>query len=127
MTRQVISVQVDDKMSRVRRTMSDKGIHHVPILDGSNLVGIISARDLLQLSDAELRKGDQTADEAMDERCSIRDVMQTGLVTIRENEGIGKAIDVLADGSIHSILVLDQEDRMVGIVTNIDLLGYLFA
>jgi CBS domain-containing protein len=53
--------------------------------------------------------------------------MKTELVTIRENESIEKAIDVLADGSIHSVLVINKDERLVGIATNIDLLDYLFA
>lgn len=99
----------------------------MPILDGEELVGMISARDLLQLGLTKVMKDGQSVDEALDAAFSIRDVMKTELVTIRENESIEKAIDVLADGSIHSVLVINKDERLVGIATNIDLLDYLFA
>jgi len=127
MTRDVVTVQVGDRMSRVRGLMMEKGFHHMPILDGEELVGIISARDLLQLGLTRLMKDGDNVDDSLDANFSIRDVMKTDLVTIRENDSIEKAIDVLADGSIHSVLVVNKEDRLVGIATNIDLLDYLFA
>jgi len=127
MTRDVVTVQVGDRMSRVRGLMMEKGFHHMPILNGEELVGIISARDLLQLGLTKTMKEGQNIDEALDASFSIRDVMKTDLVTIRENESIEKAIDVLADGSIHSVLVINKDERLVGIATNIDLLDYLFA
>jgi len=127
MTRDVVTVQVGDRMSRVRGLMMEKGCHHMPILDGDDLVGIISARDLVQLGLSNVMKDGDNLDEALDAHFTIRDVMKTDLVTIRENDSIEKAIDVLADGSIHSVLVVNKEDRLVGIATNIDLLDYLFA
>jgi acetoin utilization protein AcuB len=127
MTRDVVTVQVGDRMSRVRGLMTEKGFHHVPILDGEELVGIISARDLVQLGLSRLVKEGGDVDDTLDTHFSIRDVMKTDLVTLRENDSIEKAIDVLADGSIHSVLVINREERLVGIATNIDVLDYLFA
>ena len=127
MTRDVVSAQVDDAMSTVRRVMVEKGFHHMPIFEGPELVGIISARDLLQLGMGNLLKAGPNLDDALDANFTIRDVMQTDLVTIRDTDTIERAIDVLADGTIHSVLVVDRDERLVGIATNIDLLEYLFT
>ena len=99
----------------------------MPIFDGPELMGIISARDLLQLGLGNLMKAGPNLDEALDASFAIRDVMQTDLVTIRDTDTIEQAIDVLADGTIHSVLVVDRNERLVGIATNIDLLEYLFT
>jgi CBS domain-containing protein len=115
MTSRIRTVDVSKSLSAVRDLVSAEKFHHVPILDGTELVGIISSRDLVQV----YRHRD--SDEP-----SIADTMSTDLTTIRVDDKVERAINELADGDIHSILVLDAEERLVGIVTNIDLLDYLF-
>jgi CBS domain-containing protein len=93
----------------------------VPILDGDQLVGIISSRDLVRVYRREREEGPSA------EAPTVAGTMQRELVTLRVDQSVDRAIDLLADGAIHSVLVLDEEDRLAGIATNIDLLEYLFA
>jgi acetoin utilization protein AcuB len=126
MTKRVQTADVGDTLSKVRRMVADGSFHHVPILDGDVLVGIISSRDLVQVY-RHLSNTDATgSDFALPEEPSIARTMTTDLVTMRSDESVEKAIDTLGDGRIHSILVLDEDERLIGIVTNIDLLEYLF-
>ena len=67
----------------------------------------------------------QRTDDLLDSRSSVGEVMTTRLVTIRAHETIDTAIELLATGEVHSALVLDREDRLVGIVTDTDILDYL--
>jgi CBS-domain-containing membrane protein len=45
---------------------------------------------------------------------------------MRSDETVEHAIDLLASGERHSLLIVDREEALAGIVTNIDLLEYLF-
>ena len=47
------------------------------------------------------------------------------VVTLRADDPVERAVDLIADGSVHSVLVLDAARRLVGIVTDTDLLDYL--
>ena len=40
-------------------------------------------------------------------------------------KGIDNKIDLIADGSVHSVLVVDDDRKLVGIATDTDLLDYL--
>lgn len=125
MTTQVRTVPVGARLSDVRRTLMEGGFHHVPIVDGDSLVGILSSRDLLRIYRRLRKQGAEGIDALLDRHASIAEVMQTDLVTVRPEEPIERAVDLLADGAIHSLLVVDADDRLVGIATSVDVLGYL--
>ena len=58
---------------------------------------------------------------------TVASLMQRNVVTMRSDENVERALDLLAAGAIHSVLVLDANEELVGIATNIDLLEYLLA
>jgi CBS-domain-containing membrane protein len=123
MTRSVKAVDVKEDLRAVRQVLRTEKIHHVPIVDGDALVGIISSRDLLRIyRDAFAKEAPSSEGEP-----TIALTMQTEMVTMRPDEKVERAIDILADGEIHSIPIVDRDDRLVGILTNIDLLEYVFG
>lgn len=124
MTRDVRTATPDDALSDVFQMLVDEGCHHVPIVEGDKTVGMISSRDLV---DAARERGAErlTAGALADER--VGDVMSTRLQTIYLDQPIDTAIERIGRGDIHALVVLDHDDRMVGIVTHNDLLRYLMV
>jgi CBS domain-containing protein len=47
MTAKVITIEPDKKLEDVMQIMSDKHIRHLPVVDGENLLGIISISDVV--------------------------------------------------------------------------------
>ena len=108
MTRGVHTLDVSAKLSEVRRALITNDFHHMPIVDGKRLVGMISWRDLVRAY-----------------RSAHEDAMTRELVTVRDDDSIDRAIDLIADAHVHSVLVLDSESRLAGIVTDKDIVDYL--
>ena len=127
MSTNVQSADVDDKLSRVRQILLGASFHHVPIVKGRKLVGMISTRDMLRLNYGVNGVADDVVDEAIDKSFSIEQVMQRDLVTIDSDDSVQTAIDLLAKGRFHSLPVVDGEGQLVGIVTSIDVLAYLMS
>ncbi len=50
MTENPITVHVGQKLSDVHKAMLDGGFHHVPVVSGNKLVGMLSSTDLLRVS-----------------------------------------------------------------------------
>lgn len=125
MTTTVRTVSVDAKLSDARRVLTQGNFHHAPVVDGDRLVGIVSSRDLLRVYRESGAKASAKTDERLDRAATIKDVMSTDLVMMRSDESVDRAIDLIASGTIHSVLVLDRDDCLVGIVTDTDLLDYL--
>lgn len=46
MTPQPWAIQVDDSLSLAREMLAERNIHHLPVLDGEHLVGMLVQRDL---------------------------------------------------------------------------------
>ena len=115
MTSQVRTLGPDATLDEVRRLLRSERCHHVPIVEGGRLVGIVSSRDLLRQMRAS-EPADPTGIEA---------VMSRDVVTLRRDESVDRAIDLIADGHLHSVLVVDDDGGLAGIVTDTDLLAYL--
>lgn len=124
MTRDVHSVQVGQKLSEVRRLLAERAIHHVPVLDGRRLVGLISATDMMRLTFESYNHEGRTSDALLDTQFLIADVMQTRVVTLDIRDTIRDAAEKLKDGRFHSLPVVEG-DELVGIVTSTDLIRYL--
>lgn len=115
MTTNVKTVQINQKMSEVLRILSENQIHHVPVIDGRKLVGIISTTDIIRLNITV-----STADGWFIER-----VMKKNLVTIEICDTVRKAAQLMSDGIFHSLPVIDKDGHLVGIITSTDLIRYL--
>ena len=50
MTPDPIAIQLGQRISEARKAMTDGHFHHVPIVDGKKLVGILSSTDILRAS-----------------------------------------------------------------------------
>ena len=47
MSKSVVTVAMDDPLSRIKETFDRHGFHHLLVVDAGELVGVISDRDLL--------------------------------------------------------------------------------
>jgi CBS domain-containing membrane protein len=125
MTSRVQTLDVGAKPSEARRVLSEQRVHHVPIVDDGVLVGIVGSRDLVRILRSTPAGASESVDEVLDRSGDVAQVMSTELVTLRSDASVEDAIECIAAGAVHSVLVLDADRRLVGIVTDTDLLDYL--
>ncbi|MEZ4318752.1 MAG: CBS domain-containing protein [Myxococcota bacterium] len=123
MTRSPETVHQGMALSDVRARMSEIRAHHMPVVSGKKLVGILSSTDLLRVS-YEAGQDTKHADAVLDHTRTIGDVMQTEPVSIQSKTTVREAAQILAKNWFHALPVVD-DDELVGIVTTTDLLEYL--
>lgn len=126
MTANPETVDVGQKLSDVRRLMAEKWFHHVPVVDGRKLVGLLTATDMLRLSVSAYGADEKTVDMMIDAQFSIQQVMTTGLFTVHGEQTVHHAADKLRSGQFHCLPVVDDDQNLLGIVTTTDLVQYLF-
>ena len=126
MTSGPLTVNLTQKLSEVRRMMVEQDIHHVPVVSGSRLVGLLSAPDMVRLSFSAYGADERAVDAMLDHEFSIDKVMKTELVTLQDNNTVRDAAGKLREGTFHSLPVVDAEGNLVGIVTSTDLIRYLY-
>ena len=125
MSNNVDSIQEGQNLSEVRRLMTEKAIHHIPIVNGKKLAGIISFTDMMKLSLITNGATEHTIDSIIDQQFSIKDVMTENPKVLKDSDSIRNAAELLVEGNFHSLPVVSNEGDLVGIVTSTDLIRYL--
>ena len=125
MTTNIIAVHQSQKLSDVRHIIIESNIHHVPIVEGKKLVGLISFTDLMKLNIVISGADERTIDSIVDQQFTIQDIMTTELITIKNTDSVRQASKILAESNFHSLPVIDEQKEIVGIVTMTDLIQYL--
>ncbi len=127
MSRSVITAHHGDPISKVRALVREHGVHHIPVVNGDELVGIISWSDILRVSFGDAFQTDErTVDATLDHTLSLEQVMQKNPTTLPMTGTVREAAEILAAHSFHSLPVVSGS-KLVGIVTTTDLIKYLLA
>jgi CBS domain-containing protein len=125
MTSQPTYVQRSQPISEVYDLLDGAPFHHVPVLDGDKPVGMVSASDILRLVYDIDGSDDRMLRTMLDHQFNIDDAMTEELRTVPVTASVYDAATMLSDGSLHSVLVVDDDGKLAGIVTSTDLVRYL--
>jgi CBS domain-containing protein len=123
MTPDPISVNVSNKVSDVADIFNEKKIHHIPVVSGDKLIGIISKTDIERISYVSDVQNEK-ANTAIYDMLKIEQVMTDQVDTVQQNDEIRDAARKFATGKYHALPVLDGE-KLSGIVTTTDVIKYL--
>ena len=125
MSDKITAVQEGQPLSEVRHKMIDSNIHHIPVLSGKNLVGMVSFTDMMKLNVVISGADNHTIDAIIDQQFSIGDIMSTELTTLNDRDTIRQAAEVLSGNNFHAVPVTNSNSELQGIVTSSDLIRYL--
>ncbi|MCL2786093.1 MAG: CBS domain-containing protein [Methanomassiliicoccaceae archaeon] len=106
MVTDVSSVESDMTVGEVSRRICDSNFHGLPITKKDYLVGFITAKELLRVSDRPDAK--------------IGDVMQMGTMCAVPEMSMDDAMRVLFRYGLRNLPVVDKNGKLVGIISNID-------
>lgn len=116
MTKDVVTVAPDDTLEQVKDMLFVKHFHHLPVVRGKKLVGIITSWDLI--------KSGHKFEEYP--HLQVKDIMTTKVATLGPNELVGAAAMVFLKHLFHGLPIVDDDGNLVGIVTTHDILKYEF-
>jgi len=125
MTTNPVTVHTKQKPSDVRRAMAENKCHHLPVVSGAKLLGLITASDMLGVSVEGTGADQRSMDAYLDHQFTIETLMAKDLRTLAPNATIREAADALCDGSFHALPVIDDDGELKGIVTSTDLIRHL--
>lgn len=127
MTRDPVVVTPEDKLSDVRKLISEHRVHHIPVVQGGRFVGLITTTDLFRMSFGNTYGQDPETVDALLDTYTIRDAMIEDVLTIQAGETIRRAAELLgSDGAYHCLPVLEGE-TLVGMVTTTDLVRIMLT
>jgi acetoin utilization protein AcuB len=115
MTRQVITAGPDDKLSVARDIFRKNRVHHLPVVHGTKLLGIITTYDIFKRIDS---KDDY-------DRLLIKDIMTTHVATLEPEDKVGSAAELFLENLFHAVPIV-KDGELQGIVTSFDVIKYEF-
>jgi CBS domain-containing protein len=110
MSRSVVTVTPQTEFHRAFDLMRSRNIHHLPVVDGGQVVGIVAERDLL-LAAANFGSSE----------VPIAEIMRGPAVCVAESALLKEAARLLVVRHIGSLPVLDSKKALVGIITETDI------
>lgn len=120
-----VSATLETRLPDLVRTLQRRGFRHLPVLDAGRLVGIISDRDIKQsMTSASLATEGHTRDLLLD-GLTAGQIMTRRVTTIGPSCGVEEAARLMATLKL-SALPVTEDDRLLGIVTETDVL-HLFV
>jgi CBS domain-containing protein len=99
---------------RAAQLMLAEDVGAIPVIDDSHsrkLIGIVTDRDIALRIVAEARDATQTP---------VRDVMTKTLWSCRANDDVQRALDLMASNQVRRVPIVDQQNRVVGIIAQGD-------
>jgi len=143
MTSSVVSVGPDTPLADVYRLLVEEQIHGAPVVDDADqVIGVVTSSDLLRAIDDERDTAVAASDYLRDliefsgpdwasgvtdfqDRLASRtvaDVMTPTALTVRDDARVAEVARTLRQHGVHRVWVVDQGDRLCGVISAFDLL-----
>ena len=125
MTKKLVTLTTKDDLVTAERLFKKHHIRHIPVVEGSSIVGMLSYTDLLRISFADaVDEHEEYVDTIVYNMFTIPQVMVHDVVTVTSKTTIREVAQFLSQKEFHALPVVD-DGKLVGIVTTTDLIRYL--
>ena len=125
MTRKLVTVMPTDRLTRLKEIFDTTRIHHIPVVNYTTLVGLISKVDLVQfLKGAGYSNYDELIEHSRLESYTVQDVMITKIATLESTDRINVALEIFSENLFHAIPIVDNGE-LVGMLTTLDIIKAL--
>ncbi len=137
LTRDVVAVEPDDSLYEALTLMAENRVSALPVVNGKGqCVGIISSTDIISLT-RELTEEldeypmfesshqwllDQLEEHDLGRR-QVHEVMTPDVITVGPETTLVEAARKLLSNRIHRLPVVDEKNRLLGVVSTTDLLA----
>lgn len=115
MTRNIVSMNVDDTVDKIAREMTEKRVGSIFIYDKNDFIGLVTKRDLLEKVLLDCLNP-----------CEViaKDIIKKNLIIISKEEFIPNCLKLMYKHKIKRLPVVDpNNDNIVGIITSYDIIA----
>jgi len=114
MSEDIITVDKDQNLSDALKLLRKHNVSRLPVTNNKELVGIISERDIAA------KLGSAKYESMPASRLHISSVMVKDVITVPETMQLDEVARLMLENGIGSVPVMDEDDKMVGIVSKAD-------
>jgi acetoin utilization protein AcuB len=110
MTCDPVSINGRSSIAEAQDLMKEKNIRHLPVMDGAKVIGIVSDRDIHQVTSLV---------DVNPNKLAVEDICQTHVYTASPETPLNVVADEMAQHHYGSAVVV-QNGKLVGIFTTVD-------
>lgn len=121
MQRDVITVNPKTTLPEALRLAKGRGVRHLPVMDGPDLVGIVSDRDLKRAMASPATSLERHELHYLLEKVTMAEIMTRAVITVGPMLPVEEAARLMVKERISALPVTEQ-GKVVGIVTETDVL-----
>lgn len=114
MTKNPAVCEPGDTVVRAAEVMKQEDVGSVPVVESAasrKLVGIVTDRDLV----VKVMAGGRNVTQA-----TVKDAMTANPASCREDDEVGKAMQVMAERQVRRVPIVDATGRLAGIIAQAD-------
>ncbi|MCK6597061.1 MAG: CBS domain-containing protein [Bdellovibrionaceae bacterium] len=130
MTNKLITIDWKASLTNAFELMKKNSIRHLPVRnDDSVIVGMLSERDLLRAMRSDYSKDHLVPAEytQFSAEAVVREYMNWPVKTVSKKENLEQVVHKMLHDKISSVLVVDEDQELVGIITTDDLISLLLT
>ena len=116
MSTDLVTIAPTENLAKARELMQESRIHHLPVVEDDQLVGLVTLTNVLAATDSFLREDDSRIHA---KEIIIRDIMVTDVATVDEHASLRQAALFLEKHRIGCLPVV-TDGMLKGIITETD-------
>lgn len=115
------TINVESTMDEADRLLKENNIRHLPVSDGTKLVGILSDRDV-QRAMTMIISADDRPQYHIQKHKKVSEYMSTPVHKMKSTEQVDRLVRDMVNRKVSCFIIEDENSRDVGIITTEDLL-----
>lgn len=125
MSENVVVVKMDDALSKVKKIFDQTEFHHLLVVEGETLCGVISDRDLLKSISPKIDTVAATTKDLASLNKKSHQIMTRQPISLNEAATVKQAVDVFNQNKISCIPIVNDKGKPVGILSWRDIMQEL--
>jgi acetoin utilization protein AcuB len=117
MTKNLVSVKMDDKLSTVKELFDRLKFHHLLVVESGRLVGVVSDRDLLKALSPKLGTVSESEKDTATLNKRVHQVMTRSPISLHPEASVQDAVDIFNTHRISCIPIVNIDRQPVGILS----------
>jgi acetoin utilization protein AcuB len=126
MTTDTVAINSDTPLRKIIGLMKQNSFRQLPVLEGKNLIGIVSDRDVRLAVNSPMIVHDREEDIELLEEVTAENVMTLNPITVTPDTPAVRAAEMLAVYKFGALPVVEG-NRLIGIITVTDFLRAFVA
>lgn len=136
MSKDVISVSFGTELADAWQRLREHDLTALPVVDrGNHVVGIVTKADYLRHAEEDMHEGlgKRLAQLILPSKLAHTDkhevvgqIMTKDVITAREDQSITDLVPLMSDDELHQLPIVDENNRLVGLISQTDLIAALY-